>query len=98
MKFLVQIAFAVILTSCSLTPPVGQPVSKNALRKDLSEQVRGTGGTSTTEMPINAGRPIFIEAWSYPQIVDTGDIWGGGKIYINVGREEITLNDVLAKP
>jgi hypothetical protein len=45
-------------------------------------------------LSLSRGRPVYLEAYAYPQILETGDIWAGGPILVNLGREELPL-DVL---
>jgi hypothetical protein len=59
--------------------------------------VRDMKASRTTAQALNKGRPIYIEAYSYPQMLETGDIWAGGPLLINLGREDISL-DVLIAP
>jgi hypothetical protein len=46
---------------------------------------------------INKGRPVYIEARSYPQVLESGDIWLGGPFMLNLGREDLSL-DALVNP
>lgn len=68
--------------------PKGELQLGPKIAADMKEQQ--AGGLSS----LSRGRPVYLEAYAYPQILETGDIWAGGPILVNLGREELPL-DVL---
>jgi hypothetical protein len=38
---------------------------------------------------------MFAEVQSYPQILASGDIWMGGDILLNIGREEMNISELV---
>jgi hypothetical protein len=58
--------------------------------------VRDMKASRSGVQALNKGRPIYIEAYSYPQMLESGDIWTGGPLLINLGREDISLDDLIA--
>ncbi len=57
--------------------------------------VRDMKESRTSAQALNKGRPIYIEAYSYPQMLESGDIWTGGPLLINLGREDISLDSLI---
>ncbi len=78
------------LASCSFTPKG----SDELMRKIANDQ---RDEAAIAEPTVNQGRPLFLEAASYPQFLPNGDIWTGGVILINIGREVLPLNDLVDK-
>ena len=58
--------------------------------------VRDMKESRTSTQALNKGRPVYIEAASYPQLLESGDIWTGGQLLINLGREDISLDALIA--
>lgn len=58
--------------------------------------VRDMKDSRSSAQALNKGRPIYIEAYSYPQMLESGDIWTGGPLLINLGREDISLDALIA--
>lgn len=79
-----------ILTSNSgcATIPEGQLQLGPHIVRDMHESRVGT-------QALNKGRPIYIEARSYPQMLDSGDIWAGGPVLLNLGREDLLLEAIM---
>lgn len=44
---------------------------------------------------VHAGRPLYIESTSYPFMMPNGHISMTGKLLVYVGREELSLNELL---
>lgn len=57
--------------------------------------VRDMRESRTSTQALNKGRPIYIEARSYPQILESGDIWAGGPVLLNLGREDLSLDSLV---
>lgn len=87
------IAFASLLTvvGCA-TPPKGQPTLAPMVSRDMTSQ--NVGGAAE----VKKGRPIFVKAYAYPTVLPSGDVWAGGWILVNVGREDVALESLLPKP
>ncbi len=60
--------------------------------------VRDMKESRTSAQALNKGRPIYIEVYSYPQMLESGDIWTGGPLLINLGREDISLDSLITPP
>lgn len=89
MKFLLLTLLAVGCTSL----PSGKPQLKKSIRRDKKEASQ----IEVTPSQLNRGRPIYIEAQSYPQLMNGGHIIQGGKIYIYTGREELRLDEIISE-
>ena len=76
------------LSGCTSLPS-GHHELKQMINDDLPKEETGKNTY------IHKGRPIYLEAQSYPQVVDGGHINMGGKIYIFAGREELTLSEIV---
>ena len=72
------------------TVPNGELQLGPKIVRDMQESRVGTKA-------INKGRPVYIEARSYPQVLESGDIWLGGPVMLNSGREDLSL-DALVNP
>lgn len=81
-----------LITSCA-TSPKGENVLMDELNNNRSSKERALSKGPTT---IKEGRPIFIKAYAYPQVLNTGDIWGGGNVFVEVGREKFDLNKIIS--
>lgn len=46
---------------------------------------------------VAQGRPVFVEVAAYPQVFPEGDIWTGGVILLNIGRENLHLGSLVEK-
>lgn len=83
------------LLACSLTLAACISVPKGELQlgpQITSDMQSGTKNASH----IGKGRPIYVEARSYPQILESGDIWAGGTLMVNIGREDLSLDEVIS--
>ena len=90
-KIVSILALAIAATSCATSPK-----GENVLMNDVSKS-RGEREITNKDVSINKGRPIFIKAYAYPQVLETGDIWGGGNVFIEMGREKFDLNKIISK-
>jgi hypothetical protein len=70
------------------TVPNGELQLGPKIVQDMQESRIGTKA-------INKGRPVYIEARSYPQVLESGDIWLGGPVMLNLGREDLSLDDLV---
>jgi hypothetical protein len=62
----------------------------------LAKRVDGDlKAVKTPRRNISDGRPMFAEVQSYPQILASGDIWMGGDILLNIGREEMNISELV---
>lgn len=89
MKFIIMSLF--ILSSCTSLPK-GELQLKKMILDDYPE---GPYGQSSY---IHAGRPFYIESTSYPYLLPDGHISIGGKLLVYVGREELSLEELLPQP
>ena len=76
-----------LLYGC-VTLPDGDLQLAPRLVKDRRSQ-RETGES------LKCGRPLFVEVQCYPRLATTGDLLGQGTILMNIGREVVSLDEVL---
>ncbi|MBX9839219.1 MAG: hypothetical protein K2X69_13020 [Silvanigrellaceae bacterium] len=86
-KKLYLLLIALLISSCASSPS-GENILMNNVNKNKSEN---------TKSNIKQGKPIYYKAYAYPQILSTGDIWGGGEVFIEMGREKFDLNTIINK-
>jgi len=70
------------------TIPDGELQLGPKIIKDMKESRVGT-------VSLSKGRPLYIEARSYPQLLESGDIWAGGPVMVNIGREDLSFDAIL---
>lgn len=80
---------ALVGTGCATSPFSSAELQKR-IDADLLNQ-------NNLTKDLSQGRPIFVEVHSYPQLLPSGDLWLGGKILVNVGREQINYTDFVKK-
>lgn len=78
------------LIGCA-TKPDGEKTLSAMVKSDLIEQKQMSKN-------VSEGRPIFIKSYAYPQVTESGDVFGGGWVHIYVGREKVSFEDVIGKP
>ncbi|MBF0206351.1 MAG: hypothetical protein HQK53_05625 [Oligoflexia bacterium] len=78
-----------IFSSCS-TLPKGEKVLSSMVDEDKSKIVAPKNKDTNYK-----GRPLFIKAVSYPQLLPDGDIFGGGEMIFMVGREDVAVDELL---
>ena len=78
----------IFITSCSSSPS-GENVLMDTLNRSKTEQ--------NLKPNIKQGKPIYYKAYAYPQILSSGDIWGGGEVFVEMGREKFDLNSLINK-
>jgi hypothetical protein len=71
------------------TIPEGELQLGPKIAEDMKNQ--GAGGAAG----LSRGRPVYLESYAYPQMLETGDIWAGGPILVYLGREELSLDQVV---
>ena len=76
-----------LLYSCA-TPPSGEPQLAAMIAKDQLQ-------SADMAPKIKEGRPLYLRVYAHPQIMPSGDIWGGGPIMLFVGRETLSLDTML---
>jgi hypothetical protein len=79
---------AAMLAGCA-TLPSGELQLGPKIASDIKDQQ--AGGLAS----LSRGRPLYLEAYAYPQMLETGDIWAGGPLLVNLGREELSLDQVV---
>ena len=77
----------IFLNGCVTSPDSSQELQKR-IDADLIDQKLG-------EVDLAQGRPLFQEVQSYPQILSSGDLWLGGTMLVNIGREQLQLSDFM---
>ena len=83
------VIFAILTGACGCaTIPNGELQLGPKIVRDMHESRTGT-------QALNKGRPIYIEARSYPQVLESGDIWAGGPVLLNLGREDLSLDALI---
>lgn len=83
--------FIILMISSCASPPKGRNVLEEKFKTDLSENFQEKEGEEIQA----SGRPIYIEAITYPQLIEGGHISIEGKIGVYIGRESIKLNKLL---
>jgi hypothetical protein len=53
------------------------------------------GQTQAGTQSLSRGRPVYLESYAYPQMLESGDIWAGGQVLVYLGREELSLDQVV---
>lgn len=86
--FMIFICLQVLNSGCA-TIPEGELQLGPEIKKDMRVTHNNTF--------LNKGRPIYVEAKSYPQILENGDIWAGGSLMMNIGREDVSFDEMLKK-
>lgn len=77
-----------MLYGCA-TIPEGELQLGPKIAEDMKNQsASGAAG-------LSRGRPVYLESYAYPQMLETGDIWAGGPILVYLGREELSLDQVV---
>lgn len=87
MRALQSVCLILVAVGCASSPEGTAELAK-----------RVDGDLKTVKSPrrnISDGRPMFAEVQSYPQILASGDIWMGGDILLNIGREEMNLSELV---
>lgn len=78
------------LTSCAFLPS-GKNILEESFIKDASTPVPEIKNHEF----VSSGRPIYIEAIVYPQLIEGGHLSLGGKVGVYMGRESVALNQIL---
>lgn len=89
------IFFAIlVLTSCGFLPSGDKVLSKriNSANSSYNENL------TESNYDIAQGRPIFIEALTYPQYIDGGHVSLEGKLGVMIGRESIRIHELISLP
>ncbi len=76
-----------LLSNCSSLPE-GEGVLTKMVEEDQ-------GKVEGQNEQVYRGRPIFVKVTAYPQMLAQGDIFAGGEILLSVGREELSLEEIL---
>lgn len=88
MKCFLSASMLVLISACSSLPK-----GNHELKQMINDDLPKTEDRKNTY--IHKGRPIYLEAQSYPQIIEGGHISMGGKVYVFAGREELALADLI---
>lgn len=86
MKILILTLF--VLSACTSLPK-GELQLKKMILDDHPQE---PGGKVSY---VHSGRPLYVESTSYPYLLPDGHISMGGKLLVYVGREELSLNELL---
>lgn len=86
--------FLLILASCGFLPSGEKVLSKRIKNQEISK----FENYEESNFDIAQGRPIFIEALTYPQYMDGGHVSLEGKLGIMLGREAIKIQDLISLP
>ena len=90
MKSLMCIILSLLFIGCASLPE-GEKQLKEMIAQDRTS-------VDQILIPVDKGRPIFVKSWVYPQIYPSGDIRQGSEIYVYVGREKVSFEDLLKEP
>jgi hypothetical protein len=69
--------------------PTGELQLGPQIAADMKSQTQA--GTQS----LSRGRPVYLESYAYPQMLESGDIWAGGQVLVYLGREELSLDQVV---
>ena len=83
------LALLTALMAGCVSIPTGELQIGPKIAADMKSQ--NQAGTQS----LSRGRPVYLEAQAYPQMLETGDIWAGGQILVYLGREELSLDQVV---
>lgn len=83
-----KVLLLLFLVSCSSIPKGNRQLGK------MIKEDKSTNYESTPE-DIHQGRPVFIKATVWPQVLHGGDISSKGSILIMVGREKFSIETIL---
>lgn len=87
MKYLILVTM-IVASGCTLTAPEGEKQLMEEIRADRERQNRSTN--------IYLGRPKMIKVRAYRQVVN-GDVHGDHWIYLQVGRENLKIDDLIGE-
>jgi hypothetical protein len=90
-KKIVLMAFLTLYISSCAFLPEGKNVLEEKFIKDESLPLVET----EKKEYVSSGRPIYIEAISYPQMIDGGHLALTGKMAIFIGRETVSMNQIF---
>lgn len=89
----------IILTLLTVSSCGFLPSGEKVLSKRIKNQDTYLTSTATeSSYNIAQGRPIFIEALTYPQYIDGGHVSLEGKLGVMIGRESIRIQDLISLP
>jgi len=86
-KALAAIVAAMIVTSC-VTVPDGELQMAPRMVEDFK-------GQRETPESLKWGRPMYVEVQAYPILAHSGDIVVRSTVLMNVGREVMSLEDLV---
>jgi len=78
------------LASCTTIPPGEKSLIQKVERDAKGQVIKGSNIPD-----IQLGRPKFVRAYAYPQLIDGEDLFEGGFVNLYVGRETLSLEDLL---
>lgn len=79
-----------IFSSCASAPD-----GKNILKEMITHDKINTNRNNENSKTITKGRPIFVRTYIYPQIIESGDYYAGGWVFLEIGREKLALDKLL---
>lgn len=83
-----KILMLIFLVSCSSLPKGSRQLGK-MIKDDQSDNYL------KNPEDIHKGRPVFIRATLWPQVLQGGDISSKGEILVMIGREKISIEKIL---
>ena len=90
LKNSILIVLVFVLSSCASIPK-GERALIEKVELDAKSQL-----IKESQIPdIQLGRPKFVRAYAYPQLIDGEDLFEGGFVNLFVGRETLSLEDLL---
>lgn len=90
----IYLFFLLIVGGCGFLPS-GDLVLTKRIKNQESHKL---DDFTESNYDIAQGRPIFIEALTYPQYMDGGHVSLEGKLGIMIGRETIKIQDLISLP
>ena len=85
-----KIIMLLLIASCSSVPKGNPQLGKMIQRDKISNNSRSS-------QYLHQGRPVFIKATLWPQVLEGGDISQKSNILLMIGREKISVDEVLKK-
>lgn len=90
MKFIL-IYICLLVSSCAILPDGTNVLEERIVKASKEINKSNFDKVETTEQ----GRPIYIEAVTYPQMIEGGHVMMKGQMALLVGREKISINNIL---
>lgn len=78
---------SILMSSCATIPEGDLQLGPRSLMTEERQKAM--------ESNLKKGRPIFLESYMYPRLLSSGDVFDGGKVFVNIGNENLSLDDLI---